>query len=31
LIMLRRIDVTAFRQQAEQIPPMERAALAGEI
>lgn len=31
LIMLRRIDVTSFRQQAEEIPPMERAALAGEI
>ena len=31
LIMLRRIDVTAFRQQAEEIPPMERAALAGEV
>jgi BCD family chlorophyll transporter-like MFS transporter len=31
LIMLRRIDVTAFRQQAEEIHPMERAALAGEV
>lgn len=30
LIMLRRIDVAAFRQQTEQTPLVERAALAGE-
>jgi MFS transporter, BCD family, chlorophyll transporter len=31
LIMLQRIDVTAFRQQADEIHPMERAALAGKV
>lgn len=31
LVMLRRIDVTAFRAQTEQAPLVERAALAGEV